>query len=120
MKMQEVVSRIYKTTDYSQFIANAAYYNPTRINFLLYKNLTRNEKLPLVVVRKVEDKLEIVAEQDAFYAAQQLGLPIYYYEAFQSVPQSKQQIDFSFEDMQDLLNFCLDNADFGGSNEKGH
>lgn len=118
--MQEVVSRIYKTTDYSQFIANAAYYNPTRINFLLYKNLTRNEKLPLVVVRKVEDKLEIVAEQDAFYAAQQLGLPIYYYEAFQSVPRSKQQIDFSFEDMQDLLNFCLDNADFGGSNEKGN
>ena len=117
MKKQEV-SKIYKTTDYSKFIANSAYYNPTRINFLLYKNVTRGEKLPLVVVRKVEDKLEIVAEQDAFYAAQQLGLPVYYYEAFQSVPRAKQQIDFSFEDMQDFLNFCLDNADFGGNYEE--
>lgn len=33
MQKQEV-SRIYKTTGYSKFIVNAAYYNPTRINFL--------------------------------------------------------------------------------------
>lgn len=117
MQKQEV-SRIYKTTDYSKFIVNAAYYNSTRINFLLYKQVTRNAKLPLVVVRKIEDKLEIVAEQDAFYVAQQLGLPVYYYEAFQSLPHVKQQIDFSFEGMQELLDFCLDNGNFGGGYEK--
>lgn len=60
----------------------------------MYKQVTRNTKLPLVVVRKIRDKLEIVGKQDAFYAAQQLGLPIYYYKAFQSVPHAKQQIDF--------------------------
>ena len=70
--------------------------------------------------RKIEDKLEIVAEQDAFYVAQQLGLPVYYYEAFQSLPHVKQQIDFSFEGMQELLDFCLDNGNFGGGYEKGN
>lgn len=111
MKTKEV-SKIYQTTDYSKFIVNAEFYNNARINFLMYKTLIKNEKLPLVIVRKVDSKLEIVSEQDSFYAAKQMGLPIYYYEAYQSVPRAKQTIDFSFNDMEELLNYCLNNGHF--------
>lgn len=111
MKTKEV-SRIYQTTDYSKFIVNAEFYNNARINFLRYKTLIKNGKLPLVIVRKVDSKLEIVSEQDSFYAAKQMGLPIYYYEAYQSVPRAKQTIDFSFNDMEELLNYCLNNGHF--------
>ncbi|EEJ72609.1 hypothetical protein [Lactobacillus ultunensis] len=111
MKTKEV-SRIYKTTDYSKFVVSAELYNDTRINFLMYKTLIKHEKLPLVIVRKVDSKLEIVSEQDSFYAAKQMGLPVYYYEAYHSVPRAKQKIDFSFNDMEELLNFCLNNGHF--------
>ncbi|MGZ7895228.1 hypothetical protein ACXVRT_07580 [Lactobacillus crispatus] len=106
------VSKIYKTTNYGQFIYNTEYLNDRRINFLIYKYLTRQEPLPMIAVRPNSGYWEVVDEQDSLYAAVQLGIPVYFYKAYDSAPQAPRQIDMSFDDMKAIVDFCLDNHDF--------
>lgn len=106
------VSKIYKTTNYGQFIYNTEYLNDRRINFLIYKYLTRQEPLPMIAVRPNSGYWEVVDEQDGLYAAVQLGIPVYFYKAYDSAPQAPRQIDMSFDDMKAIVDFCLDNHDF--------
>lgn len=106
------VSKIYKTTNYGQFIYNTEYLNDRRINFLIYKYLTRQEPLPMIAVRPNSGYWEVVDEQDSLYAAVQLGIPVYFYKAYDSAPQAPRQIDMSFDDMKSIVDFCLDNHDF--------
>lgn len=106
------VSKIYKTTNYDQFIYNTEYLNDRRINFLIYKYLTRQEPLPMIAVRPNSGYWEVVDEQDSLYAAVQLGIPVYFYKAYDSAPQAPRQIDMSFDDMKSIVDFCLDNHDF--------
>lgn len=106
------VATIYKTTNYDQFIYNTEYLNDRRINFLIYKYLTRQEPLPMIAVRPNSGYWEVVDEQDSLYAAVQLGIPVYFYKAYDSAPQAPRQIDMSFDDMKSIVDFCLDNHDF--------
>ncbi|OXC21474.1 hypothetical protein AYP83_09570 [Lactobacillus crispatus] len=106
------VAKIYKTTNYDQFIYNTEYLNDRRINFLIYKYLTRQEPLPMIAVRPNSGYWEVVDEQDSLYAAVQLGIPVYFYKAYDSAPQAPRQIDMSFDDMKAIVDFCLDNHDF--------
>ena len=106
------VSKIYKTTNYGQFIYNTEYLNDRRINFLIYKYLTRQEPLPMIAVRPNSGYWEVVDEQDSLYAAVQLGIPVYFYKAYDSAPQAPRQMDMSFDDMKAIVDFCLDNHDF--------
>lgn len=106
------VAKIYKTTNYDQFIYNTEYLNDRRINFLIYKYLTRQEPLPMIAVRPNSGYWEVVDEQDSLYAAVQLGIPVYFYKAYDSAPQAPRQIDMSFDDMKSIVDFCLDNHDF--------
>ncbi|WP_288646677.1 hypothetical protein [uncultured Lactobacillus sp.] len=106
------VATIYKTTNYDQFIYNTEYLNDRRINFLIYKYLTRQEPLPMIAVRPNSGYWEVVDEQDSLYAAVQLGIPVYFYKAYDSAPQAPRQIDMSFDDMKAIVDFCLDNHDF--------
>ena len=106
------VSKIYKTTNYGQFIYNTEYLNDRRINFLIYKYLTRQEPLPMIAVRPNSGYWEVVDEQDSLYAAVQLGIPVYFYKAYDSAPQAPRQIDMSFDDMKAIVDFCLYNHDF--------
>lgn len=78
----EVVAEIKKTTDYEKFQPEPLYMNSTRINYLLSRVYKDHKSLPLIEVKKVGDKLEVINDQDSFYAAQHAKLPIYYYETF--------------------------------------
>ncbi len=108
-----VVSKIYETADYNQFSAvDDSLYDQEHINYLIYAYQNKHKPLPLIVVKPEAGYLKIVEEQDSFYAAKRLGIPVYFYKTYDSAPQAPRQIDMSFDDMKAIVDFCLDNHDF--------
>lgn len=111
MKDQEV-TQIFKTVDYDEFVVDPRFSNDTRVLFLMLQAQERDEMPPLVVVKKVDGKLKVIAEQDSFFAAKRLGLPVYYYEAYPVNSRAKPTFDLSYNDLQAMLNYCLDHGVF--------
>lgn len=111
MKKQEV-TKIYKSKDYDEFIADTKYSDDTRVLFLMLQAQQRDEMPPLVVVKKEDGKLKVISEQDSFFAAKRLGLPVYYYEAYPMTSYAKPTFDLSYSDMQAMLSYCLDHGIF--------
>lgn len=111
MKDQEV-TKIFKTVDYDEFVVDPRFSDDTKLLFLMLQAQERDEMPPLVVVKKVNGKLKIIAEQESFFAAKRLGLPVYYYEAYPQSAHAKPTFDLSYNDMQALLTYCLDHGIF--------
>ena len=111
MKDQEV-TKIYKTMDYDEFSVDPRFSDDTKVLFLMLQAQERDEMPPLVVVKKVNGKLKVIAEQESFFAAKRLGLPVYYYEIYPQSTHAKTTFDLSYADMQALLNYCLDHGVF--------
>lgn len=83
MENNKLIGKIYETTDYSKFITDSLYRNVTRIQYLKMEADGEDKQLPLIEVNTTETgKLEILNDQDAFYAAMQLKLPVRYYQSF--------------------------------------
>lgn len=104
----EVVTEIKKTTDYKKFQPEPKDINSSRINYLLSRVYKNHISLPLIEVKTVDDKLEVINDQDSFYAAQHAKSPIYYYETFRKgdvKPLGKKHLFPTYEEMDNLISF---------------
>ena len=108
-----VVSKIYETADYNQFSAvDDSLYDQEHINYLIYAYQNKHKPLHLIVVKPEAGYLKIVEEQDSFYAAKRLGVPLYYYEKYKTVSKPLHKVDLSYNDLEDLLKELLDKYNF--------
>ena len=104
----KLIGKIYETTDYSRFITDSLYRNVTRIQYLKMEADGEDKQLPLIEVNTTETgKLEILNDQDAFYAAMQLKLPVRYYQSFVAPNKRRKRLHHFF--MNDVgINSLID------------
>lgn len=83
MARDKKISEIRQTNKWEEFIPDKIFVNKKRVELLKLK-AKEGYPLPLVEVIKTGEKLEIIGDQDSFFASKELKIPVNYYESFRA------------------------------------